>query len=109
MEDQYGDLKTLFLSWALHESLPNATSAIQYRHKLKNITNQFADLYKKQIVPQLFTMYSIGDNDESSEILLASIQDIAREFNRAKPEDYPAIAELIRAFNNGDVRMEDPT
>ena len=105
MENRYGDLKTLFLAWSLRESLPTATSAIQYRHDLKNITNRFIDLYNKQITPQLFKMYNIGENDESSELLIAAIGDIANAFGEVHPTCYPMIAQLIRAYNNGDVKV----
>jgi hypothetical protein len=100
-DKQYDDLKVLFFSCCLREATLQATANIPYRHKLKQQLNNFIATYNKEITPQLVSIYGVGDNDTHFEIINGMLEDVCAEFSRVRPDNYPVIVGLLRAYNEG--------
>jgi hypothetical protein len=107
MQDKYGNIKTLLIACCLRDSMPQTTEAIPYRHKLKNITNQFITLYNQDVTPQLVKMYYTGENDKTFDLITSLIDQIASEICKADIQQLPLLLSLLKAFNNGEIKVED--
>lgn len=100
-ERNYNDLKVLFFACSLRDAAAEASQDIPYRHKLKQLMGNFTTLYNREITPQLFGMYNAGENSHNFDIISAMLDDFCAEFSRVRPDQYPVVIGLLKAFNEG--------
>lgn len=106
MNEKFADLTTLFYANALRESLPFTSENIPYRHKLKNITKNFLELYNKDVTSQLVGMYNVDGNDENFEAVSGHFEALAKTVVKVPIDELPIVVGLIEAYLEGGIRME---
>ena len=97
MIDNYANIKTIFFSEALMDSV--AKSNLKYRFELKHTVNKLKKLYNKEITKDMLRMYE--NHEEAFDKISNYTEKIGKEFSKTDLTKYGQLLELLEKFNNG--------